>query len=283
MSEDLQRIARSISSSYEGASLWGGPIWRSVRRSGPVMDVSSHLRAGLYISCGVANMKSYADGLGGFETSRPVITVLYAPEGGVLLKTSLQSGEAHSFGVHLPEASLEHADPTVHNILQAVRGQPIVAIGGAVARRFQSLSSSIDAWRAGPSRVLMLQSRALELVAETSRLVTDRIDCDLIEPNRRCAYAIRDLIDADVSASIRLDDLARRMNISVRSMTNAFRSAFNESIVGYLTRRRMEEAAKLIADGKSVSEAAYLVGYKPSSFSTAFRRHFGYAPKQGAK
>jgi AraC-like DNA-binding protein len=48
---------------------------------------------------------------------------------------------------------------------------------------------------------------------------------------------------------------------------------------GYLLRRRLEAAGKLLKDGASVTEACFAVGFNNlSHFTRSFRRHFGVEP-----
>ncbi|MDL2239311.1 AraC family transcriptional regulator [Bacteroidales bacterium OttesenSCG-928-L14] len=58
------------------------------------------------------------------------------------------------------------------------------------------------------------------------------------------------------------------------------RAYFGEPIGAYITRTRLEEAAKLLRySNKPINEIAYDIGYNtPSSFSKAFRALYGFSP-----
>lgn len=280
MSDDLQHLAVGAETSYESTSLWDGTIWQSARKNGPKANLESTVPGGLHIGIGAAKISSHSKDFGTFEVKGPVITALCVPEDGAVFRSKLKAGPVHSFGIHLPTRQLEKAEPALADILKVMRGRPMVAIQGDIANELRRLCAPLEPWFDAPSREMLLQSRALELVAVASSVLVERSKRDTSRPEMRCAYDVRDEIDADLTASVKLEELARRRAVSIRFMTDAFRSAFGESIGAYLTRRRMENAARLIRDGASVTQTAYMVGYKPNSFSTAFKRHFGYPPSR---
>ena len=77
-------------------------------------------------------------------------------------------------------------------------------------------------------------------------------------------------------------DLARDAGVSVTTLKTKFNAAFGQSVVAFLRDVRLERAREgIVGEGWTVSQAAYLVGYKhQSSFSTAFHRKFGIWPSE---
>lgn len=76
-------------------------------------------------------------------------------------------------------------------------------------------------------------------------------------------------------------ELAARAHVSRAHFAKRFTEVMDRPPLRYLTERRMEIAADLLADPDvPVATAAAAVGYRdPFAFSTAFRRHQGMSPR----
>jgi AraC family transcriptional regulator len=75
--------------------------------------------------------------------------------------------------------------------------------------------------------------------------------------------------------------LAQLCNISVRQLTRGFRASRGCSIGHHIAQTRIEIAKRLLASDESVKSIAFELGFaSPSSFSYAFRRATGAAPRQ---
>lgn len=100
-----------------------------------------------------------------------------------------------------------------------------------------------------------------------------RSDLERLERARRL---LLDRIDSPPS----LRDLARHVGLNEVKLKVGFRTAFGNSVFGYLRVERMELARRLLVQrGLSVTEVALRVGYaNPSKFAGAFRKHFGFMP-----
>ena len=70
--------------------------------------------------------------------------------------------------------------------------------------------------------------------------------------------------------------------MSVGSMQTSFKRTYRTTIGAFIRQQRLLEARDLIErHGKQVGEAAYLAGYESlGSFSTAFKRAFGFSPSE---
>ena len=78
----------------------------------------------------------------------------------------------------------------------------------------------------------------------------------------------------------RRDTLAAHLGMTTRTLTRLFHRQFQCAPKVWLSGRRMEEAARLLAGGLSVKETAGFLGFQhASSFSREFKRHLGCAPK----
>jgi AraC-like DNA-binding protein len=80
---------------------------------------------------------------------------------------------------------------------------------------------------------------------------------------------------------LRLDDVARACAISLRYLHQLFQGT-GETAAEHLRRRRLERAHRLLASaGLPVTQVAYACGFaSPSTFSRAFRAHFGITPSE---
>ncbi|MCX8013078.1 MAG: DNA-binding response regulator, partial [Rectinema sp.] len=78
---------------------------------------------------------------------------------------------------------------------------------------------------------------------------------------------------------IGLDDMASALNLSPSHLSRLLRAAFGMGFSEMLARIRIANAKSLIAEGLSVKEAAFLVGYHDQSYFTkAFLRMEGMLP-----
>ncbi len=79
---------------------------------------------------------------------------------------------------------------------------------------------------------------------------------------------------------LRIDDLARRVNLSSSSLHHRFKALTAMSPLQYQKQLRLQEARRLLmVEGLDVSTAAYRVGYEsPSQFSREYSRLFGASP-----
>ena len=88
------------------------------------------------------------------------------------------------------------------------------------------------------------------------------------------------LIHREPQKNWSVSSLAREVAMSRSIFSAKFSSLVGEPPLTYLTRWRLWQASKLLADGNlSVSETALRVGYESeAAFSRAFKRHFGHSP-----
>jgi len=96
----------------------------------------------------------------------------------------------------------------------------------------------------------------------------------------RIARAVR-LVNVNPAHSWTVEELAAEVAMSRSAFAASFRQLTGESPMRYVTRCRLARAASYLAeDATGVSEIARRTGYdSESSFSKAFTRHFGMAPR----
>lgn len=90
-----------------------------------------------------------------------------------------------------------------------------------------------------------------------------------------------DYISANLHRPLLLDVMADKIHVSQRQLLRIMHSALDESLNAYVARQRMERAVMYLqTEEMNLGELALQVGYdNPQSFSKAFKKQFGIAPK----
>ena len=135
---------------------------------------------------------------------------------------------------------------------------------------------------------LLQESRALELIAEalgslqTETTPAAMADLALSPAEYRRVGRLRDFLDAGRADTLSLVEIAQAMGCNTNTLQRQFRLLTGRSIFAYLRESRLQRAAEAIErEGISIARAAEMAGYNSqANFSTAFRKHFGFAPKQ---
>ncbi|WP_221030733.1 helix-turn-helix transcriptional regulator [Actomonas aquatica] len=135
----------------------------------------------------------------------------------------------------------------------------------------------------GVCRTMALTARCHDLLVECLTAWSAALQpAPVTTPNATTAvHLAAEILERDLEHSPALADLAGRVGLSETTLKRAFPRVFGLTVFGYLRRRRMEAARRLLEAGTAtVLEAAAAVGYSnPSNFAAAFRREFGLNPK----
>jgi len=94
---------------------------------------------------------------------------------------------------------------------------------------------------------------------------------------------VTDYIERHLDEAITLDSLAQIACFSPFHFHRIFSALTNETINTFIQRKRIETAARLLAndENKSISEIAYRCGFGSAAhFSRTFRKHFGMTAKE---
>ncbi|OLF52815.1 AraC family transcriptional regulator [Pseudomonas chlororaphis] len=97
--------------------------------------------------------------------------------------------------------------------------------------------------------------------------------------SHRVSQAIK-WLNGNYEQPLRIDDLAREVNLSVSTLHHRFKAMTAMSPLQYQKQLRLQEARRLmLAEGLEASAAGYRVGYEsPSQFSREYSRLFGAPP-----
>ncbi|CRL50905.1 MULTISPECIES: AraC family transcriptional regulator [Pseudomonas] len=97
--------------------------------------------------------------------------------------------------------------------------------------------------------------------------------------SHRISQAIQ-WLNGNYEQPLRIDDLAKEVNLSVSTLHHRFKAMTAMSPLQYQKQLRLQEARRLmLAEGLEASAAGYRVGYEsPSQFSREYSRLFGAPP-----
>ena len=130
------------------------------------------------------------------------------------------------------------------------------------------------------------EAAAIQFVADALTSIRSRSNSEGIQslaPREfRRIQHVRDRLEASSpDDNITLEALAREAGMSVSTLCRHFKTAFNTTAIAYLADRRMEAARNALQQqGLTITQAAHLAGYSsPANFSTAFRRRYGFSPR----
>ncbi len=148
-----------------------------------------------------------------------------------------------------------------------------------------SIQHLLDCPYTGPMKELFMENKAMELIvhklaqtvfANDKRDTPDKMDLQETDRIRRA----RDILCRNLETPPRLSDLAHAVGTNHGRLNHGFRELYGTTVFGYLRRKRLVEARRLIeTEDANVTEAALSVGYNSiSSFSKAFSEYFGIQP-----
>jgi AraC family transcriptional regulator, transcriptional activator of the genes for pyochelin and ferripyochelin receptors len=100
------------------------------------------------------------------------------------------------------------------------------------------------------------------------------------ERELKCLHMARGILSRQLAPPPTITKLARTVGMAKSTLTKGFKAVFGETILDFSLGCRMRHAMALMRDQScSVAKASEAVGYAhPTSFTTAFRRHFGMRP-----
>ena len=122
------------------------------------------------------------------------------------------------------------------------------------------------------------------VVVEILYLISTIRSFEVSDTSHKQLSSVITFLNSHYTETISLDELANQFFISKYHLCRLFRKNTGLTIHQYLTSKRLTLAGELMADGKSLSEAAALAGFSDySSFYRAYRKEYGHQPRLGAK
>jgi AraC-like DNA-binding protein len=151
----------------------------------------------------------------------------------------------------------------------------------AIVQRAQALLSQAPA--SGLIQQLQRESFALDLASEILQSVEQpSAGKRLSQHLQQCVLRLKDWLDSGEANHLSIAELAKRLGSNPVDLQSAFRQRHGSTIAAYLRQMRLQHAHHALRQQRmSVEDAASLAGYEHlSSFSSAFKRQFGYPPSQ---
>lgn len=136
-------------------------------------------------------------------------------------------------------------------------------------------------YKAAKFRELFCTAMHHYLMGELIPMTNDNLT---VEDARRL-IAVQRMISSRFSEKLTLRSIGRACGLNRTKLASGFRELFKCSIAEALSRERLKWAAHELRLGKmSVAQVAYACGYlSHASFTRAFSKHYGLAPKQWRK
>ncbi len=118
-----------------------------------------------------------------------------------------------------------------------------------------------------------------ELLVELNRVfMTSDDDASISSSNAAVRMAI-DYINANYTQPLTLEKVAKSTYLSVNQLCRLFSKYCGTTVAKYIMSKRISEAKKLLASGKSVTETAMLCGFGDYSvFMRVFKKNVGMTP-----
>lgn len=122
--------------------------------------------------------------------------------------------------------------------------------------------------------------RIMELLLDELRLLPT-LPLHLPEPKDPELMALCHQICTELSHLWELEDVAKRLNISSRTLSRRFQRETGLRFSDWVRQAKLLEALQQLAAGNSVIDVALALGYEsPSAFSAMFRRSLGVSPSE---
>ena len=124
--------------------------------------------------------------------------------------------------------------------------------------------------------------RLLEIFAEHLALIANQIGLQQRRGDPPMIRGAKDYVASHQSDPIKLEQIARALNVSKYHFCRSFKHATGLTFVEYLNRVRIEKAKVLLHNNNlRVSEIAYDVGFQTiTHFNRIFRKLVGYSPTE---
>ena len=141
-----------------------------------------------------------------------------------------------------------------------------------------------DCTYTGTLKKIFVEAKVIELLTlqisqinsrEERKIYLRKTDIDKLQE-------VKSLLSSNLHKPFSVEELAKIAGINRTKLQEGFKELFGNTVFGYITELRLEEARQLILDGSftTIAEIGTLAGYKnPQHFTAAFKRKFGYLPK----
>ena len=121
--------------------------------------------------------------------------------------------------------------------------------------------------------------RAVEILLETSRLFATHRDSHTDGFSHKTVQLAIDYINRHYSSELTLDAVAKSAFVSPNQLSRLFNRYCGTTVTKYIISKRITEAKKMLASGRSVTETAFMCGFNDyANFIRAFKKAVGVPP-----
>lgn len=225
------------------------------------------------------------------KVTGPSLLVLYQPPGVHLLERVLTERRDTCVSVYCSPQYLTALltrnaipPPQLVEAIQHHRGPAVWWCERDLAPAMHFIGRSLvrNRYRGGV-RLLHAEAKVLELLCEILSADDAAAQCGpaLSEVEARQLDEARLLLSRQFTPPPRIGELASRIGMSASKLKRAFKARFGVTVFDYGLECRMRGALELLrCNHLSVGQVAHRVGYShQTSFTAAFRDHFGFLPK----
>jgi len=155
---------------------------------------------------------------------------------------------------------------------------------------FTAVKAVLDNPFEAGSRLRFHASKCWELLCLSSRELINAgslsdTDLRITAKDLKLLERARAILASELGQPPTVEALARAIGTNTNKLKSAFKAIYGMTVFEYGLRERMTHALNLInTEGASASEAARAIGYSnQASFSTAFKKFYGYSPRDARR
>lgn len=143
---------------------------------------------------------------------------------------------------------------------------------------FQSLSTFFIAWEKPTKQYMELkETEGIEALLS----INPRFCINLFDFIGPWKISIHDFMEHNFTENLTVEEMARFTGRSVATFKRDFKQMSSRTPQRWITYRRLEEAYRLLSEGKAPNEIYLSLGFKSlSHFSTAFKRQYDKSPNE---
>ena len=147
------------------------------------------------------------------------------------------------------------------------------------------INKIMDCNRQGVFKKMFLEAHVIELLMLQLEQIIEhdcKALCSFKEQDIDKLYQIKEIISTRIDKPCSLIGLAQEVGTNEFTLKKGFKELFGTTVFRYWSELKMERAQIMLAEeGLTVTEVSEKVGYRnPQHFSTAFKRKFGYSPRE---
>ncbi|RDC64050.1 helix-turn-helix transcriptional regulator [Adhaeribacter pallidiroseus] len=176
--------------------------------------------------------------------------------------------------------------PYLDKVLDCMeRGETLLVSPGELVmqpRMAELLHAMVQCKFQGLTKYLFIEAKILELLAlqmeQLNTKTNTRVEWSRADQER--LKAVHDFINQSYLEPLTLAGLCYQFGLNEFKLKKGYKHFFGTTVFGHIHRLRLQAAQQLLATGQmNVSEVSFHLGYNNiSSFSEAFKKHYGYLP-----